>query len=195
MDPASYNLHPLPIPVPPVLFEALGYPGEQRFFTMRWSEASEYHPVLLDYWDGFYGQSRPQDAYLLYTSHPRVAPLLADYELGADPDSATHLLVFDRTERVAWIGTVMDVHHFLKEQWPQMSQEEVNAIAFSVFDKLMTSALQDAELSFQERAEERRPQAEEAQQRRATLLSELQRALDEAAIPARPGPPESSEQP
>lgn len=181
MNPTDHNLQPLAIPVPPALLAALDYPGEQRFFTMRWSEAGEDFPVFIGYWDGFYGHSRPMDAYLLYTSHPSVAPHLAGCELGTDPESAEHLLVFDRDERVAWIGTVADVHQFLRDQWPPLSQEEVTAIAFSKIDELLTAVLQDTEMSFQESAEDRRQKAEAEQQRQATLLNALQQALDEAA--------------
>lgn len=178
MNPADYNLQPLPIPVPRALLEALGYRGDKRFFAVNWSPAGENHPVSLGYYDGRHGSNCSEESYLFYTSHPSVAPYLAGYELGTDPDTASHALVFDRMEREAWIGAVEDVHRFIRGQWPAMSEEEERAFAFPLIKKILVSTI--VELLLENDADrERKVQKERLHQ--ATLLKNLQQALDEPA--------------
>ena len=143
MNPADYNLQPLPIPVPRALLEALGYRGDKRFFAVNWSPAGENHPVSLGYHDGRHRSNCSEESYLFYVSHPNVTPYLAGYELGTDPDTATHALVFDRIEREAWIGTVEDVYRFMRGQWPSLSEVQERALAFPIIGKIFVSTIME----------------------------------------------------
>jgi hypothetical protein len=176
MNPADYNLQPLPIPVPRALLEALGYRGDKRFFTVKWSPAGENHPVSLVYDDGRHSANCPAESYLFYLSHPRVAPHLAGYELGTDPDTATHALGFDRMEREAWIGTLEDVYWFIRGQWPSLTEEQERALAFPIIRKILVSTIMELLL---ESDEDRERKVQKERLRQARLLKNLQQALDE----------------
>ena len=96
------ELIPLPIPVPPDLAEAFGYPGDSRFVGVSWQPAGDE----VVYHDGrSFGTGDPW-AFLVYIRHRVVAPHLEPYNLGSSDCEATHCLIIDRQEHRAAIAVV-----------------------------------------------------------------------------------------
>ena len=106
----------LPLPVPPRLAEALGYPGAAAWVSCCWQPAGD--EVAYD--DGRLAGTGEGQAYLLYTRHRAVAPHLAPYELGSSDAPARHRLVLDRRARTLYVATDQEARAHLRAQWPPL---------------------------------------------------------------------------
>ena len=129
-NPYSFvGLTPLIAPVPPMLEKAIGYNGEARFVSFRWTPGGDE----ADYDDGQRGGTGNWQGFLAYTHHPIISPLISDYDLGSSEAQAKHTLILDRNERKLYVATVKETDAFLAQQWPKtepihMTQEEWEAM-------------------------------------------------------------------
>ena len=103
----------LPLPVPPRLAEALGYPGAAAWVSFCWQPAGDE----VEYDDGRLAGTGEGHAYLRYIRHRAVAPHLAPYELGSSDAPARHRLVLDRQERKLYVATDQEARAHLRAQW------------------------------------------------------------------------------
>ncbi len=106
----------LPLPVPPRLAEALGYPGAAAWVSFCWQPAGD--EVAYD--DGRLTGTGEGQAYLRYTRHRAVAPHLAPYELGSSDAPARHRLVLDRQERKLYVATDREARAHLRAHWSRL---------------------------------------------------------------------------
>src|ERR1051326_4995726 len=86
---------PLPVPVPPMLEQALDYPGQARLVAFCWSSLGDEAM----YADGRRSGEADWAAYLTFVEHPRVEPHLRPYDLGSSEEEARAFLVLDRESR------------------------------------------------------------------------------------------------
>ncbi len=100
-------------PVPPMLAEAVGYTGQSRFVAIHWGGGDEAY-----YDDGMISATGEYAPYLLYLRHPAIWPHLVGFNFGNSDEDATHWLLLDREEEVAYAGAVRDVHALLVAQHP-----------------------------------------------------------------------------
>jgi len=106
-----HKFHPLEIPVPPMLEEAIGYDGDDRYVAFYWTPAGD---AIL--WDTGWSSATGQwPAWLIFVRHPRIASALMSYHLGSSDQEATHWLLLDRHERTVSVSPGRDVHAFLRE--------------------------------------------------------------------------------
>jgi hypothetical protein len=126
---ASTGLTPLPVPVPPMLAQAIGYTGVARFVSFHWTPAGDE----MDYSDGRISATGNWQAYLAFIQHPAVSPHLKGYDLGSTDSEAKHALILDQEKQALYVAPVKEAEKFLGEQWPKeppihMSKEEWEAI-------------------------------------------------------------------
>ena len=119
------GLTPLNIPVPPMLAKAMGYKGEARYVSFQWTPYGDE----ADYADGRLSGTGNWQAFLAYTRHPAISPLLKAYDLGSSDSEARHALILDRDKSEMMIAPVKEARVFLSEQWPpqpaiRMSKQE-----------------------------------------------------------------------
>jgi hypothetical protein len=81
--------------VPPMLEQALGYPGQARLVAFYWSPIGD--EAMYD--DGRCSGDGNWHAYLAFVEHPTVEPHLHPFDLGSSEDEARHWLVLDREAR------------------------------------------------------------------------------------------------
>ncbi len=108
------NVHPLPVPVAPMLESAIGYDGEARFVGFYWMPAGD--EAMVD--DGERSHDGNWRAYLAYIRHPRVRLALVDYDVGSSEYPAKHWLVLDRRERRLYALPEAHARHLLRDQHP-----------------------------------------------------------------------------
>ncbi|MDB5313179.1 MAG: hypothetical protein JWO38_7381 [Gemmataceae bacterium] len=105
---------PLPIPVPPMLEQAVGVPdAPARYVGLYWGEGDELY-----FTDGRTSGTGHGYAFLLYRRHPAVEPSLAGYHIGACDQPADHWLVLDRQARRLAVAPVAMARDLLRGQWP-----------------------------------------------------------------------------
>lgn len=110
----------LPIPVPPMLEEAMGYDGEARLVAFYWGGGDEAY-----YADGYRSACGEWDAFLLFIEHPSVASALQSYDFGSSEDEARHWLILDREHRHLSVAPVAAAQRLLKAQWSLPDPEPV----------------------------------------------------------------------
>lgn len=107
------TLVPLPVPVPPMLEQALGYPGQARLVAFFWSPLGD--EAVFN--DGWCSGDADWTAYLAFVEHPTVEPHLRPFDLGSSEDEARHWLVLDREERTLSILPAREAAALLQQQW------------------------------------------------------------------------------
>jgi hypothetical protein len=106
-----HRLHPLDLPVPPMLEATLGYEHDVRYVAFYWTPFGD--EVM---WDtGWSSATGNWTAWLIFVRHPRIALALTSYHLGSSDQAAAHWLLLDRHERTVSVGPGTDVHAFLRE--------------------------------------------------------------------------------
>lgn len=106
----------LPLPVPPDLEGLVGYPagGTAAWVALSWEPCGD-EPW---YDDGSRAGTGYGDAYLAFVRHPRVAPLLVPYALGASDAPAGHRLLIHRPARTLYVAPDRVARRHLRAQWP-----------------------------------------------------------------------------
>src|SRR5262249_33131647 len=111
-------------PVPPMLEAAFGYAGQARYVGFYWESAGDE----LAYDDGRCGLAGAEwDAWLLFTRHHLVAPVLAAYDLGNSDAPARHWLILDRQTRTLAVAPVQEARTVVRQQWPPISARSLMA--------------------------------------------------------------------
>ena len=106
-------LRTLPIPVPPMLEQALGYSGSARLVAFYREPAGD--EAMFD--DGVVSADAEWPAYLVWLEHPRVAAQLRACDLGSSEQEARQWLLLDRTARVLYALPAREAAALLYEQW------------------------------------------------------------------------------
>jgi hypothetical protein len=107
------TLRTLPIPVPPMLEQALGYNGQARLVAFYWSPSGD--EARFD--DGVVSADAERLTYLGLLEHPRVAPLLSASDLGSNEQEARQWLLLDREARVLYALPAREAAGLLYHQW------------------------------------------------------------------------------
>lgn len=130
------SLSTLPILVPPMLEEALGYNGSARLVAFYREPVGD--EARFD--DGVVSADAEGPAYLSFVRHPRIVPQLAAYDLGTSEHEACHWLVLDREARVLYALPAREAAALLYQQWatrpdaPSESESsDESAAAFQAF--------------------------------------------------------------
>jgi hypothetical protein len=88
-------------PLPPLLTEAVGYDGSQRFVALYWEPCGDELA-----WDDGVAMhvGAEYEPWLKFTWHPAVRPHLAGFRFGGSDQRAEHYLVVDRLEQRAYVA-------------------------------------------------------------------------------------------
>jgi hypothetical protein len=97
-----------------MLEAACGYTGEARYVAFYWIPGGD-ELVWNTGWSSATGEWM---AWLTWTRHRRVAPLLAPYDFGSSDGEAHHWLLLDRESRACQVGTPEAVYAFLRTHNP-----------------------------------------------------------------------------
>lgn len=112
------QLERLVVPVPPMLAEAIGYPGQARYVAFYWTP---YGDEVI-YTDGRLSADGHWHAWLLFTRHRTIAPHLQAYNLGNSDEEATHWLLVDREACAMYAGTAREALAVLRGQYADQDQ-------------------------------------------------------------------------
>jgi hypothetical protein len=104
--------HTLPISVPPIFEQAIGYFGDARLIALFFDVGDEAYVA-----DGSITSDGEWDAYELFLNHPLVAPHLRGTHLGSFEEPPTHYLLLDREKRTLSVAPVVEAQRLLREQW------------------------------------------------------------------------------
>lgn len=208
--PEDFNLFKLPIPVPPMMEAALGYPGEERYVAFHECRITTPGIFIEDAnhkWPGV------EAGWSLFCRHPAVARILEVLRLdlkrslpimrwdewiamgdaGREPLwSKTRYLVLDRQDRRLYVGTHPNVTLFLSMQ-PLLDLAESDDEEYETSDDEVEAKVDAAELEelFKQEPELAADQPVEINR---AVLEDLRSWLDEHEIlddDYIPGPAES----
>jgi hypothetical protein len=104
---------PLPVPVPPLLEQALDYPGQARLVAFFWSPIGD--GAVYD--DGLRSSEGDWVTYLTFVEHPKVEPHLRSFDLGSSESEARQWLVLDREARTLSVLPAQEAALLLQQQW------------------------------------------------------------------------------
>jgi hypothetical protein len=169
MNPSEYQLERLPVSAPPVLCEAVGYPGRARFVAFYWTPDSDE----MMFTDGHISADGNWYAWLTFVQHPEVAVHLDPYDFGSSDNEAKHWLLIDRETNEIYAGMPKEVCRMLVQQIPEhpaYEQREETPGADDV-KALDASLWKEVETPNQE-------EIKSEMRRRNLLLEELVRQLD-----------------
>jgi hypothetical protein len=126
----------LDIPVPANVAALCGYPGEARYVGLCWQPCGDE----VEYDDGRTAGTGNWAAYLAFTQHLAVGPLLAAYDLGSSDGEPEHILIVDQAERKAFVADQRTGREFLRRQpHPPLPEFDASATADSLADFLDVS--------------------------------------------------------
>lgn len=104
------NLKQLAVTAPPMLCEAVGYPGRARYVACYWTPCGDE----IIYSDGRFSADGHWHAWLLFTRHRTIAPHLEAFNLGSSDEEATHWLLVDWETYALYVGTPGEVLRALR---------------------------------------------------------------------------------
>ena len=133
---------PFPIPVPPQLEAAVGYPGEARWMALCWTSLGD----TCVYDDGRLSGTGHGWAYLGFVRHAAVAPYLTHADLGSSEYEGRERLVIDRQERRVYLALAAEGRSVVCGQWPdepavELTREEWAAIVEDVRQRMLSRPL------------------------------------------------------
>jgi tetratricopeptide (TPR) repeat protein len=188
--PEQFGLVKLPIPVPPMLETALGYPGGERYVTFHECRVSTAGFLVEDSdrkWPGV------EAGWLLFCRHPAVARILEILRLDLKRNvpimswadwialpssqreeywSKTRYLVLDRLDRVLYVGIYPRVRIFLSMQ-PASHETESDDGDDEIIDEEFEAKVKSAGLEDDDAIFEQEPELN------ATVPVEISRAVVE----------------
>ncbi|HKQ08147.1 MAG TPA: hypothetical protein VJ464_23680 [Blastocatellia bacterium] len=109
----------LVVSAPPMLAQAIGYPGCARYVAFYWTP---YGDVVI-YSDGRLSADGHWHSWLLFTRHNSIAPHLEGYNLGSSDEEATHWLLVDQETCVLYAGTPGEVLRVLRGQYADQAPD------------------------------------------------------------------------
>ena len=120
----------LPVPIPPMLEQVLGYPGRfhrptdqsAQYCGFYWAQGG--NKVACDDGQGSSIGMIHSDAFLAFVRHRCVSPYVREYNYGSSVDSAEYYLVLDRKARKLYVAPVAAAWQFLAQQWGPPIQGE-----------------------------------------------------------------------
>ena len=112
------QLKQIAISSPPILAEAIGYPGCSRYVAFYWTP---YGDEVM-YSDGRISADGHWHAWLLFIRHKSIAPHLQGYNLGSSDEEATHWLLVDRETCRMYVGTPGEVYPVIRGQFAEQNQ-------------------------------------------------------------------------
>lgn len=159
---------PLPLPLSPVLVEALGCTGGQRYVALWWSPNGN----RLMWWDGATLGHGNAFAWLLLLGHPFGEKVLGGFDFGSADREGRHALLLDHGEGRVYACTHAAVERLLGTESPA-SRAEAAAADLDEVHELVSAAL---------RGEASRARAtgelEAVLRRQADLVARLRNWLD-----------------
>lgn len=114
------QLKQIAISSPPMLAEAIGYPGCSRYVAFYWTP---YGDEVM-YSDGRISADGHWHAWLLFTRHRTIAPHLQAYNLGNSDEEATHWLLVDREACALYAGMPREILPVLRGQYADQDQTD-----------------------------------------------------------------------
>ncbi len=172
------NLKQLAAAAPPMIAEAIGYPGRARYVAFYWTP---YGDEVI-YSDGRLSADGHWPAWLLFVRHSSIAPHLEAYNLGSSDEEATHWLLVDRVNCTMYVGTPGEVYPVLKAQFAS----QVEAAEMPEDEQTREITLEDFRSLIESFVEVPGPRPEEiieAMRKQAALTEELQVWLDSKPFP------------
>lgn len=154
--PTELPVPPLAVPVPPMLEAAIGVPSgammAARYIAFYWSPMGDEIMFTVG---NTGGTATGWMAWLAYTRHKAVAPILAaalpPFAFGSSEEEATHWLVLDREQRKVAALPKVEAESFLQRQWPVentilvVTPAEWEQISASVIERLQAQARKGVE--------------------------------------------------
>jgi len=118
----------LNVPCPPMLEEALDYPGNARYVAFYEAPNGE-----MRYDDGTISADGDWLAWLIFVNHPCIAPMLRGPHFHASAQGARRWLLLDREARALYVGEREEINRLLYSQSPGdlpfgLSREEMEAL-------------------------------------------------------------------
>lgn len=113
MNVENTSLKKLAVQAPPMLCEAIGYPGPARYVAFYWTPCGDE----IMYSDGRLSTDGHWHAWLLFTRHKGVAPHIAPYNLGSSDEEATYWLLVDQKTCALYVGMPSEVLRALRGQY------------------------------------------------------------------------------
>ena len=163
------SLKQLAVAAPPMLAEAIGYPGCARYVAFHWTPFGDE----VVYSDGRLSADGHWPAWLLFVRHNSIAPHLEAYNLGSSDEEATHWLLVDRVNRTMYVGTPGEVYPVLKGQFAS----QVEATEMPEGEQTREITLEDFRSLIESFVEVRGPRPEEiieSMREQAARTEELQ---------------------
>lgn len=107
-NPTDYDLILIPVPMPPILPQALQFPQDSRYVALTYEATNCYVQ------DGRSGHTESYWIYSALIDHFTIAIHLIGKDLGSDDTRPTHALLVDVAQSQLWVGEYRQVSGFLK---------------------------------------------------------------------------------
>ena len=163
----------LGIQAPPMLAEAVGYPGRARYVALYWTP---YGDEVI-YADGHLSADGYWHAWLLFTRHRTIAPHLQAYNLGSSDEEATDWLLVDRETYALYVGTPGEVLRVLRGQYDDQAPDS-EPQGKGISDGITLDDFRSLVDSFVEVSGPKPEMIIEAMQKQGSLTEELRAWLD-----------------
>lgn len=131
----------LPLPLAPMLCDAIGYTRGGRYIALYWLSAEEEAMLMCN--DGPIANCVIWCPWQILADHPLVGVILEPYQLGDPAHTASHWLLIDRWANTLDIGLPADVDRLLSSQ-PCEANALLDNYSADQLDDLLDAAIQDA---------------------------------------------------
>jgi len=161
------------ISAPPMLAEAMGYPGRARYVAFYWTPCGD--EVI--YTDGHLSADGYWHSWLLFTRHRTIAPYLQEYNLGSSDEEATDWLLVDRETYALYVGTPGEVLRVLRGQYANQAPDS-KPQGYDISDEITLDDFRSLISSFVEVSGPKPEKIIEAMRKQNALTEELRAWLD-----------------
>jgi hypothetical protein len=167
------QLERLVVPAPPMLAEAIGYPGQARYVAFYWTP---YGDEVI-YTDGRLSADGHWHAWLMFTRHRTITPHLQAYNLGSSDEEAIHWLLFDRETCALYAGAPGEVLRALRGQYADQAPD-TEPQGDSISDEITLDNIGSLIDSFVEVSGPKPEEIIEAMRKQDAITEELRAWLD-----------------